>query len=377
MNSPFHFGKTVEGEAFTNRRTDIQRLINNFNSGINTVLVSPRKWGKSSLVKRAAKILTDENENIKFCFLDLMKIIDEDDFYNIMARELIRSTSTKPDEIWSKVKNFFTRITPKISFGADPINDFEVNFELKKNEKDYEEILNLPERIAEDKGIKIIICIDEFQDLINFKNPLLFQKRLRSVFQHHKLTSYCFYGSKKDMMAGLFEKKTMPFYKFGDLFFLQKISREDLITFISECFTRTNKNITSELAGRITDLMECHPYYVQQLSHLVWVNTEITATEEIFRKSIEDLLNQNTFFFEREIENLSVSQLKFLKVIADGITDGFTKSEVIEKYGLSTSANVIKVKNYLIQKQILDINKSRISFLDPAFQLWFKENYMS
>jgi hypothetical protein len=92
-----------------------------------------------------------------------MKIIDEDDFYNIMARELIRSTSTKPDEIWSKVKNFFTRITPKISFGADPINDFEVNFELKKNEKDYEEILNLPERIAEDKGIKIIICIDDFR----------------------------------------------------------------------------------------------------------------------------------------------------------------------------------------------------------------------
>jgi len=376
MNSPFQFGQIVEGEAFTDREESIKRLINNFNSGVNTILISPRKWGKSSLVKKVSKILRNESSTFKFCFLDLMKIMNEEEFYKSFAQEIIKQTLTKPEEIWQIIKTFFKRVTPKISFGSDPINDFEISFELKNIEKEFDEILDLPEHIAEQKNIKIIVCIDEFQDFGNFTNPALFQKRLRSVFQHHKRTSYCFCGSKKDMMINLFEKKTMPFYKFGDLFFLPKISKEELINFIIHNFERTGKIIDYKFAQQITELMDCHSYYTQQLSHLIWVNTEKEVTEIIFEKSIADMLNQNTYFFEREIEGLSIAQIRFLKAICAGVTEGFTRADVIKKYQLSSSANVIKVKKSLILKQIIDVEQSKISFLDPAFQLWFKNNYL-
>lgn len=376
MNSPFKYGQLVYGDTFTNREKELERLRNNFTSGNNTILISPRKWGKSSLVKKAAGIIEEEDRNYKFVFIDLMRVIDEAGFYSTYAKEVIKATSGKADEIFQSIKQFLGKITPRFSFGNDPLNDLEMNFEFRKTGKEFEEVLELPENIAKAKKIKIIICIDEFQELENFSNALLFQKRMRSVIQHHQNVSYCFYGSKKDMMANLFSKRNMPFYKFGDLLFLPKITGEDLSSFIVERFRKSGKTITKEYADTITSMMNCHPHYVQQLAHLVWMNTLNDVNDEIYSTAIEDLLNQNILFFERELESLTASQIRFLKAICDGVTEGFTKYKFISKYELNSSANVLRVKKSLINKQIIDIENSVITFADPAFEYWFKTKYM-
>lgn len=370
MKSPFLFGRSVSTEGFTNRKKEIKRLKSNFQHCINTLLISPRRWGKSSLVKRVAHEVT--TKKLRIVQLDLLGLQDEMEFYKALATATIKGTSSKFEEWVTAGKEFFKQLTPKISLGSDPIHDFEISFDWQELEKNYQEILNLPERIARKKDIQIVVCIDEFQNLTNFKHPLLFQKRLRSEWQHHRQTCYCLYGSQQHMMMSLFERQSMPFYKFGDVMYLSKISRKDWISFIVKAFESTHKYIDDVLADHIASLVQDHSYYVQQLSHMVWISTEKNVTRSIVAESLENLLEQNAILYTRDTENLSSSQLAYLKALADGISAGLSSKAVIDKYRLGSSATVAKAKKALLNKELIEIRNSQSFFLDPVYELWFK-----
>ncbi len=373
MESPFLFGKTVTEDAFTNRLTDIKRITHNLQNHINTILISPRRWGKSSLVKKVVAIIG--NRNTKIIMLDLMSIRNEEEFYKVLAVETIKATSNKLTEWIETGKEFLKHITPKISLGTDPMQDFDISFEWKEVEKSYKEILDLPEKIAKKKKLHLIICIDEFQNCGSYKEPKLFQKRLRTEWQHHRQVTYCLYGSRHHMMAELFEKQSNPFYKFGDVLYLPKISRNDWISFIQKQFKATKKTITEDLANLIAAMVQDHSYYVQQLCYLVWMATSKIVMKEIIQTALEDLLAQNAILYTRDTENLTNSQYNFLKALAEGVQTGLSSKEVVHKYQLGTSANVLKIKKALIQKELID-DQHGIYFLDPVYELWFKKNML-
>ena len=373
MEAPFAFGKTVAADGFTNRTREIKRLAANLHNHVNTILISPRRWGKSSLVK---KVVTGiKSRNTKVIMLDLMSIRNEEEFYKVLAAETIKTTSSKLTEWIETGKEFLKHITPKISLGTNPTQDFDISFEWKELEKNYKEILNLPQEIAKTKKLHLVICIDEFQNCQSFKDPKLFQKRLRTEWQHHNQVTYCLYGSRQHMMAELFEKQSNPFYKFGDVLYLPKISRSNWISFIQQQFKSTKKNIAEDMANLIAAMVQDHSYYVQQLSYLVWIATPKTVTSEIIVAAIDELLNQNAILYSRDTENLSNIQFNFLKALAEGVHTGLSSKETIHKYQLGTSANVLKIKKVLIQKELID-DQQGIYFLDPAYELWFKKNML-
>lgn len=361
MQSPFQFGRVVVGDTFTDRNSEIKRLKANIENNIHTMLISPRRWGKSSLVKQTALHL-EKNKKIKFCFIDLFKTRNEEDFYSSYTRAVIKAISSKTEEIVG------------ISLGTDPLSDFEISFDMKGMKQNYEDVLNLPEKIAEKKNINIIVCIDEFQNLGHFDEPVVFQKRLRAVWQHHQRVAYILYGSKRHMLMHLFENKSMPFYKFGDVIYLDKIPAEDLKTFIANSFSRTGKTIAEDYTGQIAASVKCHPYYTQQLAHLTWLGTENCVSAEILNQAVEELLNQNSLLYQKEIETLSNIQVNFLKAITGGVNQ-LSSTEAIKEYNLNSSANVTRLRKALEKKEIIDVVGKRIEFIDPVFELWFRRYY--
>jgi uncharacterized protein len=372
METPFMFGKAVFTETFTNRTKDIARLKANFNNHINTILISPRRWGKSSLVKKVAEVMN--SKTTKVITIDLFSVRDEEDFYKQLATQTIKATSNKMQEWVGLAKQFFKNITPKISLGIDPATDFEIEFDYESLDKNYKEILNLPEVIAKHKNVHIVICVDEFQNLMNFKNPKLFQKRLRAEWQHHHNVTYCLYGSKQHMMVALFEKQSNPFYKFGDVMYLQKIEKEEWIKFITNQFFKTKKSISSELAESIADAVKNHSYYVQQLSHLVWMHTIKKTTLNDFETAVQELIDQNALLYIRDTEELSSGQVNYLKAVAKGITKNMSSKDVMYQNKLGTSANVLKIRKVLQNKEMVDVANGNVYFIDPVYELWFKKN---
>lgn len=374
METPFVFGKIASEANFTNRKDELNRLVNNFQSGINTILISPRRWGKSSLVGRASEKATKTNKSLRFVFVDLFNVRTEEQFYELLAQEAMLVLSSKFEEIVDYSRKFLGRMIPKLSFSPTPESSFTLGLDYKEVKKQPEEILNLVEKIAQEKNWKIVVCIDEFQNIAGFDNPLAFQKKLRANWQKHQHVSYCLYGSKQHMMIEVFSSYSMPFYKFGDIIFLKKIHEKDMIPFICKRFQDTGKSISKEDSKTITTLTECHPYYVQQVSQQVWFRTEKYCSNEIVRDAFEGVVNQLAMLFQSIVDSLTNTQINFLHALVNNV-ERFSAKSVLIEYDLGTSANILRIKKSLVQKEIIDILGDRIDFIDPLFKYWIKKYY--
>ncbi len=370
-NKPFIFGAALSEQNFTNRDKETKRLTMNFENGVSTIIISPRRWGKTSLVRKVSAQV--QSDRIKVVNMDIFACRSEKEFYDTYTSEILKQTSSKIDEIIDTAKKLITRVVPKFSFGVDPMTDFSVSLDWNEAEDNITEVLNLPEKIAQDKGISIVVCIDEFQQIAEFDNSKTFQKRLRTAWQHHKNASYCLYGSKQHLMNELFEKRSLPFYKFGDSIYLKKISTEHWVEYICAQFQRTKKNISADLATKICLTVDNHSYYVQQLSWLLWTYTENIATEADFTMAVQDIIDQNSLLFERQTENLSSYQMNFLRALIDGVEREFTTQDILNRYKLGTSANIVRLKKALQNKELIDIEGKIVHLSDPVMKLWLKQ----
>ncbi|MBR1578285.1 MAG: ATP-binding protein [Bacteroidales bacterium] len=374
MEAPFIFGKIATDENFTDREQETKHLVGNFRSLINTIIISPRRWGKSSLVHRAATIAQNEDKYLRVCTVDLFNVKTEEQFYTVFARSIIRGTASRWDEAVENAKMFFSRLIPRISIGADPMNEVSIDFDWEEMRNNPDEILDLPERIAEAKGLKVMVCIDEFQNIAEFDDPLFFQRKLRAHWQIHQKVSYCLYGSKRHMMLEVFTDSSMPFYKFGDLFFLNKIDTAHFVPFITERFSSTGKTISEGACRKIVELADNHPYYVQQLSQLSWLRSPESCTEEIVVKAHASLVEQLSLLFSNLVETLTFQQICYLHAIISG-EKAITSAETMHKYHISSATAVSRSLKALTQKDILDRRAGVVSFQDPIFEYWLRHFY--
>ena len=369
--APFVFGVRVEGDTFTDRKEETKRLKMNFLYGVNTILISPRRMGKTSLVEKVSSMV--ECESLKIAKIDAFGCRSENDFINAFATAVVRATSTKWEEWIENTKTFLSRFIPKISIGQDPISDFSIALEYNKSNTVTEDILQLPETIAKQKGIKIVICIDEFQQIADFPDSLTFQKKLRSIWQLQRNVSYCLYGSKKHMMETMFQSQSHPFYRFGDIFYLNKIAESDWVEFICNRFKVTGKEISPELATEICSVTDRYSSYVQQLSWLVWLRTTFRATKEDVEYGIDHMLDACEPLFIQQTESLSSYQMNFLRALTDGVTTGFTRSEILNNYQLGTAANISRLKKALTEKDLIALTApKKLQISDPILALWLK-----
>ena len=374
MNTPIAYGKLPQEIDFTDREKEITRLKNNFNSGVNTIIISPRRWGKTSLVKHASLSATKENKKLKIVHLDIFNIRSEYEFYLLLANEVLRATSSGWDDLVKNTRLFLKQLIPQISFSPDKQSKISFSIGWEQLQKSPDDILNLAENIAIKKDLNIIICVDEFQNIALFEHPDTFQWKLRAHWQTHQKTAYCLYGSKQHMLSDVFSSYAMPFYKFGDIMFLEKIPTADWVSFIQKRFTDTNKEISPAEAERIAVLADNHSYYVQQLAQQVWFRTGKRSTPEIVENAFEDIINQLSLLFVNVTDSLSKRQLSFLEAILNNEKQ-LTSKATLAKYNLGTSANVIQLKKRLIELDIIDEMQGRIQFLDPLYKHWLATRY--
>lgn len=371
---PFVFGRLAVSSDFTNRSEEIKMLKNNFRMLVNTIIISPRRWGKSSLVSRVSTELSKEEPDLKICKVDLFNIRNEEDFYISLARQILMVTSTKWEEMAENARKFLSRLIPRLTLSPDQQSEISFGVGWKELKKNPDDILDLAEAVAEEKNIRIVVCIDEFQNIAEFENPLAFQKKLRSHWQKHQHVAYCLYGSKRHMFLDVFTHSSMPFYKFGQLMFLQKISHECWISFIISRFRDTNKVISEDDASQIAKLSDNHPYYVQQLAQQSWLRTGKICSGDIVRAAHETLVNQLSLLFTGITDNLGTTQLGFLKALL-AEEKQLSSQGTLQKYRLGTSGNVSRLKKSLAGQDIIDISGNTIVFQDPLYAWWLKEFY--
>lgn len=371
---PFEYGTIAEKEYFIDREDDRRNLKTFLGGGINVMLISPRRWGKSSVVKAAMQELLAEDQHVRVCYLDAFKVTSLEDFYNKFASAVIQGTSSAFEKRWQEAVNFVKSIAPAITISSDPMNSIEVNLHYNPIQLNEESILDLPERIAMAKGVHVIVCIDEFQQLAKLGEWKHLEGTMRSVWQQQQHTNYCLYGSKRHMMMDIFGNANNPFYRFGQLLRLEKIGKPYWLPFITNNFANYGKHISEEMAGRVCDTVDCNPWYVQQFCFIIWTHTETEVNEEVFNASLKMLLDSNTDMYLSDIDKLSVSQVSLLKAIVNGESH-LNAQSAVAKYSLGSPQNITKNKRALVEKDIVEKQGNNFMVIDPVFKLWLKREY--
>ena len=376
MEKSFVYGIAVTDYNFTGRKEETRRLIANFEGGINSILISPRRWGKTSLVDHVHRQLKDSD--IIIVQLDIFGCKTEYDFYNALAVAVLKQTASKVQLWMDEARDFLVRLTPKIGIPIDPVSEISVSLGITPETHSPEEILNMVEVIAKRKNRHVVVCIDEFQQVGEFENTKQVQARLRSAWQHHHYTSYCLYGSKRHMMSKIFFNRSMPFYQFGDLLWLQKLPVSDWMDYIISHFEATGRHISEQMVMRICEAVDNYPSYVQHLSSILLNHLPQggTVTEDMMPSAVSELISTNEALYMQQIEPLSGYQMNLLKAIVSGIHSGYNEKRVRSQFDLGSPSNMVRLRSALIERDLIYSEMRQLYITDPVFALWFRKRFI-
>ena len=361
MMNPFKFGSVVSDDFFTNRVVEVERLSQIISSSNHVIMISPRRFGKTSLINKVV-----ENIDRPFLWLDLQLLTNTVDFATQLLKQLFKKYPF--EKLKFMIRNF--RIIPMLS--VDPVtNHVEVAFQPNVDSfMHLEDVLNLIEKLGEEKK-RLIVVFDEFQDLLSLDKSL--DKRLRAVIQFHKNINYVFSGSSESMMKQIFENKKSPFYHFGQIFTLSKISYSDFSAFLQNRFAiLTDK--TTELSEEILNFSQCHPHYTQQLAFHIWMELELKKySENIVNETIENIILLHDNDFERLWNNFNNTDKKVLIELAFEQT-GLLSVPFLNKK-ISAPSTIYSSLKRLTEKGIL-IKTDKYEIDDPFFKKWIVNKRM-
>lgn len=376
MEKSFVYGVAVDDYHFTGRTEETRRLRLDFENGLNSILISPRRWGKTSLVRHVCRQLQG-NEDVIIVYLDIFGCKTEYEFYNSFASALLQQTATKAQLWMEEARDFLLRLTPKVSISPDPASEFSISLGISPETHTPEQVLNMAEEIAVRKGKHIVVCIDEFQQAGEWSDSRSIQARMRSVWQHHQHACYCLFGSKQHMMSKIFLDRSMPFYQFGDLIWLKKIPVNDWLPYIISHFEQGNRSISEELATCICETVDCYPSYVQHLASIVYNMTVkgCAATEDMMEPAIGQLVSTNEMLYMQQVESLSAYQMNLLRAIVSDIHTGFNEKKVRKSFDLGSPSNFIRLRDALLSADLIYSEMKHLYVTDPVFALWFRRRF--
>ena len=300
-----------------------------------------RRYGKTSLIGNVLNTL--QKEDILIADVDLYWAASVRDFLELYASKVIRGSKSISRQAASFVKKFFPRLRPKLSF--DPTGNPELSLDIARDgsPESVEEILNLPQRIAESEGKRFAVVFDEFQEIMRLNGGIL-EKQIRAAIQHHTHVSYLFAGSKTHMLIDMVSDETRPFYQMGTLMALNKIPEKEFSRFVQGKFAKSGKKISPGALNRILAECENIPHYVQLLSFNLWdhFQTVSSITETHVEKSLLITLRSQEPSYLTLWEGLTIHQQKTLRAAAQLHGRLLTAKSSIQQFNLESASNVSK-----------------------------------
>lgn len=305
MDNPFKFGSIVENEFFTDRVKEVEYICNYLNSRNHLVLISPRRFGKSSLVLKAVK-----RAKRKYLHLNLQKITSISDF---AAKLLAEVYDTHP---WEKIKHQVMkfRIIPTIT-NNQLTGAVEIGFQPTQDQRVLlEDVFALMENAHTEKD-RLVVILDEFQEIRAISPDL--EKMLRAIMQEQKHINYILLGSQESMMTDIFENVHSPFFHFGGLMRLQKLPREEFEKYLKTRFEPVFQKQASELTDQVLDYTNCHPYYTQQLAFYIWqVGMYQSIKTNVMDVAIQEIITTYDLSYERIWMNFNRTDMWILQRLA-------------------------------------------------------------
>lgn len=373
MKNPFIYGEAVKGEHFADRRNELREIVRDLKSGERIFLISPRRYGKTSLILNVLDKL--KSNNFYTVYLDLYKATSLQKLLELYAREVARAVESKIEKMFNFLKDTLPGLRPSIYVQPDGTTTIGIEHTQKTSDtfKFLDQMYDLPQNIAKRKGNHFVVVFDEFQEIRNFNGESI-EKAMRASFQHHDKVSYLFAGSKRHVLYDMVSNPDRAFYKMGRIINLHKLPRNEFADFLRNAFTKTGFTVEKETIHTLLDVAEDYPYNAQYLCHKLWDDfSDIRRIEsKDVEPALERILTETTPVFLSIWDNLSLQQRRLLQAISVSGGDHLFTQDFIILNNLGSAATVQTSLKLLMKKQILDKENATYFFTDVFFREWIK-----
>src|SRR5215208_3026438 len=271
--NPFKFGPLALDEAFTDREAEIDSLVADARNGQDVVVFAPRRYGKSSLVWRVAQELV--REDILVAQVDLMRTPTKDQLAAKLAKTIHDELATRLWNARERLRVFAgLRVNPTITLNpSDGTVSFSFDARAAREDIDatLEELFTMLGRIAAERRRRVVLVLDEFQEVVEIDPALM--KLMRSVFQEQPDVAHIYLGSKRHMMRQIFNDENEPFWRSAKQIQLGVIPPDEFASYARARFEQTGKELGTDACESALNLTGGHPYATQQLFYFLWEAT--------------------------------------------------------------------------------------------------------
>ena len=377
MDTPFVYDNYVTGRNFVGRKMECTILSNLLEAGEHVTLYEPPKSGKMSVVQQTLFNMRAAGRQFSVAWVNLFNVRTVYDFLKRFGTAVIKPVYSTPAE-YSQV---VSRHLEGTHFLFDPArfasHEEIVCLNWEPDESDVEQMLRLPFRIAEERGVPCYVVIEEFQNLTraaDFDYETVFHIMERIFAEKNRSASYILTGSQVNAMKNIFAERKF-FYRQVEHLPLQVVDDKDIIEHIIRGFRTSGKVIERDLVIGACKLFRSNMWY---LNHFVSICDSMSRgylNEGILMEALKTIISVNEPRFLAIVNDLTDHQLSLMRAIIDGVVK-FSASEVIDRYRLNSSANVRRVKDALRKKEVITFNdKDEPVILDPLFEYWITKYF--
>lgn len=377
MDTNFPYSQYVTGRNFVGRRSDVTLLGNLLTQGEHVEMCEPPKAGKTSLIQQTLYTLRAKGVTFTVGQFSTLNIRTPEDFLLRLGATLLRMAGTTPAEF----ADLCSRYLEGTHFVFDPVayesdgRILSLNWDLDPS--DINALLDLPFRLAQDRGDRLILIIDEFQCLSLLDNPDSILRPLSASLKENrdnKRFSYVFCGSGVNAMKSIF-RGSLLFHRQVERVKLSPVDEIEMADHIHRGFTSAGKVVEKELLQGACRLFRGHLWYINHFASICDGMTRGYLMEPGLVDALASLISVHESRFVDIVTGLTTHQISLLRATVEGVTR-FSSAEVIREYGLNSSANVKRVKDALMKKEILEFDEDdKPTIIDPLFEYWVKKYY--
>jgi hypothetical protein len=374
-DNPFVYGEIVTAAAFADRAEEREHLARDLASGQKVFLISPRRYGKSSLVRDVMRRLA--RQKILTIEVTVASSSSYIGFLEHYAQALL-AADTPAGRLKRWAAELLSSVKPEIRFDADPMGKsrLAVSFPAVRTARDTarlaNEVFRLPARIAEARRQRLAIALDEFQAITAFDGGTV-ENALRAAVQEQRQVGYVFSGSEPSLMERMLGPRR-PFYKAGPVMRLEKIDADEFAAFVDERFAGSGITPEEGLGESIVDLAANVPYDVQRLAHETWDDVreagKKAAGVDDLHATLRRLLGEQNTVFEESWQRLTLPQRAVLRALVFEDGRELMSADVRARHRLPVASTIQAALAALMRQDIITRDGGRYLAVDSLYREW-------
>ena len=373
LQNPFVTGGYVAPEYFCDRELEAGQLLKHIHNGNNVTLISPRRMGKSGLIRHCFNNAAITKNHTTF-FVDIYATKSLNDFVFLLSKNIFNQLKSASRKVLENFLITLKSLRPEMSFDEHGIPSLGLGIgDIRKPETSLDEIFQFLNNSAK----PCIVAIDEFQQIIKYSETNT-EALLRTYIQQSPQTRFIFSGSQRHIMGEIFHSAARPFFASASTIYLEAIEKQKYIDFAQNHFMAHNRKITTETIEKIYDMFEGVTWYMQKTLNTLFGETASgkCCHAEMVDVAVNAIIDSNKYTYSENMFRLPDKQGKLLIAIAkDRKVLAPTSSDFVKKHNLTSASSIQAALKGLIEKDFVTRDENGYAVYDKFFEIWLKEKY--